>query len=328
MRLCIKNILLVLVVVSLVTFVGTNLQSVQAQAQEAKYKIYLVSHGGPGDPFWGRVIKGMKDADASLDEVEAHFLGPEVYSVDKILDFLETAAAANPAGIGCTITNYKALDEPLRRIIKQGIPVIAYNVADPRPQDERIPYLTYIGQSPYIAGRGAAKRMLEKFTPTRAVVSIHEVGHTALEARAKGIMDVLKDKGVPVEKLATTPDPTKTIGILKSYLKKHPDTDAIFTLGPLDTHPAIQLVKEENLQGKVWIGGFDLTSKILQAIKDGIVVYTVDQQPYLQGYLTVQWLYLHAKYGLVPPKKILTGPAIVDKSNVDLVMELVKKGIR
>ncbi len=26
------------------------------------YTFYLVSHGGPADPFWGVVMKGLKDA--------------------------------------------------------------------------------------------------------------------------------------------------------------------------------------------------------------------------------------------------------------------------
>ncbi len=326
-----KKTVMVLVVTLLVIGLFLSTPSADdAMAQTDPYKIFLVSHGGPGDPFWGRVIKGMKDADASLDEVDAQYLGPEKFSIGKLIDFLETAESADPAGIGVTITNHKPLDRPLRRIInRSNIPVIAFNVPDPRPKGERIPYMTYIGQSPYVAGKGSAERMLEDHTPERAVVSIHEPGHSALEARARGIMDVLKENGVPVEKLATSTEAGQTIGIIQSYLNSHPGVDTIFTLGPLDTHPVIQMIKEQNLGDELTVGAFDLTVKTLKAIRDGTVVYTVDQQPYLQGYMTVQWLFLHAKYGLSPTEEnLLTGPAIVDESNVNKVMDMVEKGVR
>jgi len=291
------------------------------------YTFYVVSHGGPADPFWGVVMKGMKDA-AEKYNVEAVYLGPEKFSIKEFIDLLESAIARKPDGLVVTITNPVALDEPLRKAIKMGIPVVAINVPDSRPADEAIPYLCYVGMDEYLAGVYAARRMLQEFTPGRAVIAIHEPGHAGLEARAKGIMDTLKPKGIPVEKLDITTDPTKALTLMKSYLIKHPDTDAIFTLGPLGAHPAIQLVEEEGLVGKVKIGAIDLTTKITDAIKKGEVLFTVDQQQYLQGYLPVVFLYLYNEYGLIPHEKVLTGPSIVDKSNVDIVEKTVQMGYR
>ncbi|HDG62314.1 MAG TPA: sugar ABC transporter substrate-binding protein [Thermotoga sp.] len=293
----------------------------------SKYTFYLVSHGGPADPFWGVVMKGMKDA-AEKYGVEAIYLGPEKYSLKEFIDLVNSAIARKPDGLIVTITNPVALDEPLRKAIKMGIPVVAINVPDTRPPEEAIPYLVYVGMDEYLAGVYAARRMLQEFTPKRAVVAIHEPGHAGLEARAKGIIDVLSKKNIPVEKLDITTDPTKALTIMKSYLMKHPDTDAIFTLGPLGAHPAIQLVEEEGLVGKVKIGAIDLTTKITDAIKKGIVVFTIDQQQYLQGYLPVIFLYLYKEYGLIPHEKVLTGPSIVDKSNVEIVEKTVKMGYR
>lgn len=291
------------------------------------YTFYVVSHGGPADPFWGVVMKGMKDA-AEKYNVEAVYLGPEKFSIKEFIDMLVSAIARKPDGLVVTITNPVALDAPLRKAIKMGIPVVAINVPDSRPADEAIPYLCYVGMDEYLAGVYAARRMLQEFTPRRAVIAIHEPGHAGLEARAKGIMDTLKPKGIPVGKLDITTDPTKALVLMKSYLTKHPDTDAIFTLGPLGAHPAIQLVEEEGLVGKVKIGAIDLSSKITDAIKKGEVLFTVDQQQYLQGYLPVVFLYLYNEYGLIPHEKVLTGPSIVDKSNVDIVEKTVQMGYR
>ena len=272
-------------------------------------------------------MKGMNDA-AEKYGVAAIYLGPEKFSLKEFIDFVESAIASKPDGLVVTITNPVALDEPLRRAIKMGIPVVAINVPDDRPADQRIPYLVYVGMDEYLAGVYAGRRMLQEFTPRRAIVAIHEPGHAGLEARAKGIMDVLRPKGIPVEKIDITTDPVKALSIMKAYLMKHPDTDAIFTLGPLGAHPAMQLVEEEGLVGKVKIGAIDLTEKIIEGIRKGEIVFTIDQQQYLQGYLPIVFLYLYKKYGLIPHEKVLTGPSIVDKSNVDIVAETVRTGYR
>jgi simple sugar transport system substrate-binding protein len=312
-------LLILIILISLLVF--------PAYSEAKRYKIYVVSHGGPADPFWGVVMKGVKDAAAKFG-VTAYYLGPEKFSIKEFIDLLESAIAKKPDGLVVTITNPIALDEPLRRAIKMGIPVIAINVPDDRPPEKAIPYLCYVGMDEYLAGVYAARRMLQEFTPKRAVIAIHEPGHAGLEARAKGISDVLEEKKIPVEKLDIGTDPTKALTTLKAYLQKYPDTDAIFTLGPLGAHPAIQLVEEEKLVGKVKIGAIDLTTKITDAIKRGVVVFTIDQQQYLQGYLPILFLKLYLDYGLIPQEKVLTGPLVVDKRNVDKVEETVKKGYR
>ncbi len=293
----------------------------------ANYTFYLVSHGGPADPFWGVVMKGLKDAGRDLD-VKVVYLGPEKFSLKEFIDLVNSAIAKKPDGLIVTITNPVALDEPLRKAIKMGIPVVAINVPDTRPYEERIPYLVYVGMDEYLAGVYAARRMLQEGPIKRAVIAIHEPGHVGLEMRAKGIMDVLKPKGIPVEKIDITTDPTKALVLMKAYLMKHPDTDAIFTLGPLGAHPAIQLVEEMGLKGKVKIGAIDLTNKIIDAIRDGTLLFTIDQQQYLQGYLPVLFLKMYLDHGLIPQDKVLTGPFVVDKNNVDKVDKSVREGYR
>ncbi|WP_352428969.1 sugar ABC transporter substrate-binding protein [Thermoflexus sp.] len=292
-----------------------------------EFTFYIVSHGGPADPFWGVVIKGMNEA-AQRYPVEAKYFGPEKFSIQELVNLLNSAIAAKPDGLAVTITDPKALDEPLRRAIQQGIPVIAINVADPRPEGERIPYLFYIGMDEYLGGLRAAQRMLAVRTPKRAVCAIHEVGHVGLEARCQGFLDGMKEKNVPVEKLDIGTDPTKAVEALKAYFTRNPDTDALLTLGPLGTDPAVKFLKENNLVGKVLHGTFDLHPGTLSAIQEGVTLFAIDQQQYLQGYMAVTWLYLYKKYGLRPANDVLTGPSFVDKDNVGLVEALIKAGIR
>uniref|UniRef100_A0A7V4WKY6 Sugar ABC transporter substrate-binding protein n=1 Tax=Candidatus Caldatribacterium saccharofermentans TaxID=1454753 RepID=A0A7V4WKY6_9BACT len=296
------------------------------------YRFYVISHGGPGDPFWGVVMKGMEDAAAFVnkgnpdgDVIEATYLGPAKYSIEELVNMLNSAIATKPDGMAVTITDPASVEGPLRKAIEQGIPVIAINVPDPRPEGERIPYLFYIGGDEYLSGKKAAERILATGKPKRAIVTIHEIGHIGLELRAKGFIEVMTANGVPAEKLATYLDPTQAIEILKSYFAKNPDTDAIFTLGSIDSSYVLAFLREQGLIGKVKHAAFDVCDEVVAAIKEGATLFTISQQQYLQGYLPIIYLYLYNKYRFLPANDILTGPGFVDASNVQLVEELVKK---
>ncbi len=310
--------------------VGLVLLQASALLAADKMKFYVISHGGPADPFWGVVMRGAKDAGKEFG-VDVNYLGPEKFSIQKLVDMVETAVADNPDGLVVTITDAKALDKPLKDAIKRGIPVVAINVPDYRDFEEKIPYLAYVGADDYMVGIEAARRMLKEFAPNkpkRAVVSVHEVGHAGLEARARGIIKVFTEAGIPIEKLATSPNASETYQTIDAYLTKNQDTDAIFCLGPLDTHPTLKLLEEKDLIGNVKLGAVDLSNIIIKAIKEDKLVFTVEQQQYLQGYLPINLLILYNKYGLIPHDDILTGPAIVDKGNVAIVEEMVKKKYR
>jgi len=294
------------------------------------FNFYVVSHGGPGDPFWGVVMKGMEDAAAFItegteDEIKATYSGPAKYSVEQLVDMLNSAIATKPDGIAVTITDPDALDQPLRRAIDMGIPVIAINVPDSRPADESIPYLFYIGGDEYLSGKRAAERILEYKKPERAVVTVHEIGHMGLELRAQGFIEVMTEAGVPAEKLATYLDPTQAIEILKGYFTRNPETDAIFTLGSIDSAYVIDFLNEEGLVGKVTHGGFDVSDEVVESIQKGDTLFTISQQQYLQGYLPVHFFYLLNKYNFLPANDVLTGPGFVDADNVESVVELVEQ---
>jgi simple sugar transport system substrate-binding protein len=320
-----KRAKLLLFVVLVVAFTfGATAGNLWAQEERT---FYLVSFCGPGDPFWLTVIRGMDDA-AKRYGVKATYVGPEVCNVKDQVNILLSTIARKPDGIGLAIGNPVPLDEAARKAIGMGIPIVAFNVADTRPEDERIPYLTYVGQTPYAAGKAVGKRALKEFTPKRVVVNNHIPGHTALAARARGIIDVMKENGIPAEELNVGTDNTQAVQIMKSYYAKHPDTDLFSALGPIPTHAQMVFLEEENLLGKVKQTAFDLDPKILDGIKNGQIIATVDQQPYLEGYLTVMWLYLNVEYGLMPDPQEATGPTIVDISNIESVVKGIEGGYR
>ena len=302
------------------------------EAREPKYTFYYISHGGPGDPWWAPVIKGAELAGEMLG-VEVVYQGPQKFSIKWLVDALDAAAAAKPDGIIITVTDYQALDEPLRRVIEMGIPVIAVNVPDPRPPDERIPYLGYVGQDEYQAGYKLGEYVVKWFMrefgrpPKNAFIGIHEVGHVGLELRAQGIQDAFRDLGVGYlpEKLDITTETTRAYEIMKSYLQANPDVEVIFTLGPLGAHPAIQLIKDEGLEGKVFVATVDLDDIILQGIREGVVIAAVSQQPFAQGFLPVVYMYLYVEYGIIPPEHVPTGPTIIDRNLLSTVEKQIER---
>jgi simple sugar transport system substrate-binding protein len=325
MRKLINNQLILGLALLMLTFVGFG-----CIASAEEFNFYVVSHGGPGDPFWGVVMKGMEDSanylnKATDDTINATYSGPAKYSVEKLVDMLNSAIATRPDGIAVTITDPDALDQPLRRAIDMGIPVIAINVPDSRTADEAIPYLFYVGGDEYLSGKRAAERILDHKKPQRAVVTIHEIGHMGLELRAQGFIEVMTEAGVPAEKLATYLDPTQAIEILKGYFSKNPETDAIFTLGSIDSSYVIDFLNEEGLTGKVTHGGFDVSDDVVESIQKGDTLFTISQQQYLQGYLPIHFFYMLNKYNFLPANDVLTGPGFVDADNVESVVELVEQ---
>ncbi len=329
-----KTKIVIFFIISLLIFNSTFLFSSGRQEAEIEpeqhYKFYVVTHGGISDPFWGVVKKGAKDA-GTLFDCDVIYLGPETFSIQKLVDMVETAIAGKPDGLVVTITDVQALDKPLRAAIDAGIPVIAINVPDSRESSKKIPYLAYVGVDDYMVGIKAANRMLDEFElrkPERAVILVHEVGHAGLEARARGIIQVFVEHGISIEKLAGSPNASENYQVMDAYLIKHPETDAIFTFGPLGADPVINLIEDKNLTEKVKLGGVDLSISMIKAIRDGDMVFTVDQQQYLQGYLPIGFLVLYNKYGMIPTGDITTGPSIVDKSNIDSVADMVNKRFR
>lgn len=287
---------------------------------------FVVAHAGPGDPFWAVVQRGVQDAGKELG-VKAVFQGPATFSVPEQVNMFRAAMASGASGIATTISDARAWVDPIADARAKGIPVVVINVKEPDTFKTPIPYMSYIGMDEYQAGKTIARRAAAKLGKARAVVAIHQPGHIGLEARAKGIKEVLEAQGAAVEKLDITEDPTKAIGILRSYLRAHPDTKCIFTLGPLGLIPTAKMIKEDGLKGKVLVESFDLDPVTCDAIRGGFVDASVDQQQYLQGYMAVVQLYLKAKYDL-EPADYDTARGLVTAQNVDLVETLVKSGVR
>jgi len=315
--------------VMLVEFGGSS--SVQAE----EYTVYSVMHGGIAHPFWKVVEKGTTDADALYPDLKVTYSGPEVYDFEKFMALVEAAIAAKPDGLIVTITSHEALDEPLRRAIKMGIPVIAINAMDPRSDAEKIPYLTYIGEDHYGMGALVAREMIKMMKekgvePKRAVYGNHHPGAFHIEQRAQGFVDTAKAAGIPAEQIDVTADPVQGSELLIAYLKANPDTNMVQPSGTPHSEAFVVRATEEKykLGEELFVATIDLSPKVLDHIEEGKMLFAADQQQYLQGYLSVVNMYLYLKYGFVPAPLISTGEAAATADLVPMVKDLAEKGYK
>ena len=286
------------------------------------YKFVVISHA-TAVPFFVPVRKGVEEAGKLLG-VDASFTGPADFNLARQIEFIKAAIAAKVDGIGTTMPNPEAFNDVVAEAAQKGIPVIALN-AD-APGSKR---LAYIGQGNYEAGRSMGKE-ITRLLPSGGEVLLcaHTAGAFNLEERLRGVREVLQQAGnFKVQVLATSTDLVKANSLIGSYFQGHPETKGFFGVDDITGSAIAQVIEREGLKGKVFGGAFDLVPDVMNAIKAGTMQFTIDQQPYLQGFNTVMQLYLLKKYQLAPTD-VNTGVAPITAANVEKVMKLAEQGYR
>ena len=75
---------------------------------------------------------------------------------------------------------------------------------------------------------------------------------------------------------------------------------------------------------------FDTNAELVSAIKNGDIGWAIDQQPFLQGYLAIDslWLYINNRNTIGGGTPVLTGPAFIDSGNIDSIAKYAANGTR
>ena len=284
--------------------------------------IEVVTHGQASDPFWSVVKKGVDDAATDLG-ITVHYNAPQTFDMPAMAQLIDSAVATNPDGLVISLPDPDALGDSVGKAVTAGIPVVSINSGVDAYKDLGI--LTHVGQTEFIAGQGAGQRMKDAGV-TNTICVNQEVGNAALDQRCAGFKDGLGDipsKVVPVD----LNDPTGAQNAIKAALDADPTIDGMLTLGPTGAAPALQALEGND---KVKLATFDLSPDVLDAITAGTMLFAIDQQQYLQGYLGVLIATQYAQYGVLPGggAPILTGPGFVTKDNAAQVKDLSAQGIR
>ena len=293
-------------------------------------KYLFVSNMGSNDSNSIWFDLALKAFQERFPNVKAEYLSTNEYSTPKYVQLIEQAISMKPDGLVVSITDAVALDGVLRRAISQGIPVIAFNTPDLRDAAARIPYLTFVGTDYYQDGKKAGEHALahakagEIPMPKKVLCANADATHGGLLARCKGMTDAMKAAGIKTETLTTDWDPTRAANILREYLARNPEVNYIYAV-TADLAPTVRNVCNKmglhpdlgDKAHKVTIIGVDDNPVSLSGVKAGHLLSTVSQAFWLQGYAPLQWLYWYHEYGYTPESDILTGPVIIDKTNVD-----------
>jgi simple sugar transport system substrate-binding protein len=331
-----KTIYARLIMVLLLFLVLPQLTTSPTQAQEDEQLTFvIVSHGGAGNPYWKIVINGMEDACEML-QAECFWLSDPVDNVADMGNYWAEALAMNPDGIGTTVPDPEVIRESVEAAAEAGIPVISLDTDDPnRGTDLALPILFYIGGDEFLSGQKNAEDLLahaeaDGTTIARAACTIHEQGHSGLQARCNGAKEIFDADGIEMDIIDLTNDASASALVLEDYFSEHPDTNALI-LGGLNPVLSYGLYIEATgaEPGQVYAVTFDTDPAIFDLIQEGYVLQTIDQQPYLQGYETIIWLYLNSQYKMIPGTDVvLTGPGVIDQSNVEEIIELTLLGYR
>jgi simple sugar transport system substrate-binding protein len=299
---------------------------VGAQDDMRPYRIVVVTHGQSSDPFWSVVANGVNDAARDM-RVTVEYQAPGTFDMVAMSQLIDAAVASNPDGLVVSVPDADALGSSIRAAVDAGIPVISINSGSDVAADLGV--LAHIGQTEYEAGFGAGQRVAQAGGMNALCVN-QEVGNAALDLRCQGFGDALAEAGGTSNVLAVElADPTGSQGRIAAALTADPTIDTVFTLGPTGAAPALAALEDEGMLGEINVATFDLSPEVLQAILDGNMLFAVDQQQYLQGYLSVVYMTLFLE-NLNTPGNILvpTGPGFVTQENAAQVIEYAARGTR
>jgi simple sugar transport system substrate-binding protein len=283
--------------------------------------VAMIGHYGPGVAFADLIRKGAETA-AAKDNIELRFsTDPDAPTQ---ANMVQSALDSKVDGIAVTLAKPDAMAPAVKAAIAAGIPVVGFNAGFNDWQTLGIK--EFFGQDETIAGREAGKRLAAEGAKKTLCV-IHEQGNVSLEARCAGVKEGLG--GGAIENLYVNGnDMSAVAATITAKLQQDPSIDHIATLYSAIGMAALQA--KESTGSNATIVTFDTDAQLVGAIKDKKIAWTVDQQPFLQGYLAVDslWLYLNNRNTIGGGAATLTGPASVDESNIDAISEYAQRGTR
>lgn len=293
--------------------------------QPADIEIVTVSQIGVEHPFFVPIKNGA-DLAASQVGVTHTWLAPPELTIETYGALVDQAIAAGPEGLVLIYWDEDALKPKIQDAIDAGIVVVTMNTGD--NIFEAAGVQTHVGQSEYLAGVGAGKRMASLGVSFGLCVN-HAQGDLALEQRCNGFEDGMVEAGAEAMMTVTDyTDPVDSQNRIQAALSSNPGIDGILTTGTDSANPALELLREEGTLGTVTLATFDLGPSVLDAVEAGEIAFAIDQQQYLQGYLPIIFIANQLRYGLMPIGLVQTGPAFVTQDNVATARLGIDEGVR
>lgn len=305
-------------------FVAASPATVPSAAVAAEDGPIIVVSGPLSWPFFAAVKQGFDDA-AERFGVEYQYVAV-TDTANMTSDYprlLQQAISRNPRMLLVGEFFPDGMDPLIKEATAAGIPVLIHNSGQTLWQQNGS--LGFIGEDPYQMGYKAGEIQAEG--GVKKGLCFNQVpGNPTVEMRCTGYIEAMKEAGLEtVYQTIGTGDatnPQAMMQAIKGTLQSNDGIDGIYTLNAVPAMSALRAVEDVGRKGEVMIGTSDLSNEVLLAIQAGDIAFAMDQQPYLQGFLSIQTAYQYLNYGLHPIGAVTTGPLVIDKSNVDRTLEV------
>ena len=291
-------------------------------ANTPRYTIDMITHAAPGDTFWD-IIRAGATAAASKDNIALHYSNNDDPTQQSNL--IQDAINSHVAGIAVTDPDPQAICPTIQKAKAAGIPVVMFNAGIGNWQ--ACGGMSYFGSDETVAGTAAGKR-LAAAGKKNVLCVLQAQGQIQLEARCAGVKAGLGSEGTMTKLYVNGTDNSSMLSTMSAKLAQDKSIDAVITLGAPVALVAINAISQGHSSAKLYT--FDTNAAEIAKIKSGAVQWAVDQQPYLQGYLSVDslWLYLTNANVIGGNQTVLTGPAFIDASNVAKISKYAARGTR
>jgi len=276
------------------------------------------------NPFFQPTQYGASDACALLG-CQYQWQGSQDAVIGEMVNAAQSAISSEVDGLAIAVTDVEAFAGPVDEALQAGIPVVSYN-ADGATDNPGTNRLAYIGQDLFTSGFELGTRVADAIDSGDVVGFIATPGQLNIQPRIDGAQQAIQESGKQInfEAVATGAELPEELDTIRSYVQGHQGLAGMLAVDAGSTQGMGQVVAELGLrdQGLQVAGGFDLLDETLRAIQEGHLDFTIDQQPYLQGFLPVLYLYLYKlSGGLLSPSDTNTGLLFVTADNVEPYLE-------
>jgi simple sugar transport system substrate-binding protein len=295
---------------------GANSES---GATGKNYTIAMVTHEAPGDTFWDKIRNGAeaaaKNHNITLNYSNNQDAGEQATLVQNAID-------SGVDGLATTLPTPDAIGPTVKKAVDAGIPTVAFNAGINDYTKYGIGM--YFGSDEDLAGQTVGTKITQE-SPGHTVCVIQEQGQVQLEARCAGVTKTSPDTEILYVNGRDLPAVQQTIG---AKLQQDPSIANVVTLGADIALAAQKSAVDAGSKAKIVT--FDLNADVAQQIESGGILFSVDQQPYVQGYLAVTALWLNLTNGndIGGGGPVLTGPSVVDQKNIGPIVEYAKNNTR
>ncbi|MDQ3567931.1 MAG: sugar ABC transporter substrate-binding protein [Actinomycetota bacterium] len=286
-----------------------------------EYNFVFINHVTT-NPFFVPTQYGIEDAQALLGTT-SQWTGSEDSVVQDMVNEMDTAISGGADGIAVSVVDPEAFNDPIQNALDQDIPVIAYNANGAGPGTN--PALAYVGQDLFQSGVEMGNRIVEIVDEGLVALFIATPGQLNIQPRIDGAKQAIEDSGanIEIQQVTTGAEATEERSRIEAWYNGHKDAAGMFAVDATSTQGVAQVMEQFGLHDKgVKAGGYDLQPQTLELMEGGHIDFTIDQQPYLQGFLPVMQLYLYKiSGGITGPAETNTGLVFITPDTVDRYLQ-------